>query len=615
MAFHKRKLLTFNAEVTPDDLKVYSNIFANEVAKVKQHLQGRRCWSNECTTNLDKLEVTEGNVSEFVICCRYIDLHKGFAVDCSDSTCYGSKRQIQELLYYILKPDHNNYKSIQYITNNCTFVGKPTFSHIKRDVCMLAMLYKGRMTFKELDKGTLGKVQLNPKPIFKADTELMSTLNWKLAKFFETEYERLGPEGLLPSEKYTIHMAVLDFRAALSTPITTQSYSKYGNMYHKEILLPFMCDNIDCYMSYFAATLAINFGIEADEEDPEVVYARGEAIDEIEQERREKLTPEEKKLEEEAEELKYDQQKIDPYHEFANQLCACRSHRHLTPAQGAALLQGDGLNLYLKIATYLGITITVIDISSAKPKVNLEDTFVKECIVPARLPGSRVIDMKVTLDATDLLQRYRTWYKSKMDTSYPIDKARLIKSIFEQVSLLGPQESDEKWHGITLVPEVISLPLPLPNTSLRSISQPINFDDEITDTGELKESQVRDTLAKELGGRIEVSNPSGRADIVTATELIEVKHWKKFHDGRRQLLDYAPYFPGKQLRLHLFGARYAVKHKDITTLLATLPIHKIRATEAIVVNGIITSRDLSLGAPPPTPAKSRLNIVNKVSRS
>jgi len=41
------------------------------------------------------------------------------------------------------------------------------------------------------------------------------------------------------------------------------------------------------------------------------------------------------------------------------------------------------------------------------------------------------------------------------------------------------------------------------------------------------ESYYRDKLAKSLGGQTEVTIPGGRIDVLTSTEIIEVKHIKK----------------------------------------------------------------------------------------
>lgn len=47
--------------------------------------------------------------------------------------------------------------------------------------------------------------------------------------------------------------------------------------------------------------------------------------------------------------------------------------------------------------------------------------------------------------------------------------------------------------------------------------------------------------------------PSGYADLVSPTEVVEIKSAQKWQEGLGQLLSYAHYLPGRQPTLHLFG--------------------------------------------------------------
>lgn len=67
------------------------------------------------------------------------------------------------------------------------------------------------------------------------------------------------------------------------------------------------------------------------------------------------------------------------------------------------------------------------------------------------------------------------------------------------------------------------------------------------------ESIVRDRLQGAVGGHIEVALPVGRIDLLTDTELIEVKQAVKWKAGIGQLIVYGHYYPQHSLRLHLFG--------------------------------------------------------------
>ena len=67
------------------------------------------------------------------------------------------------------------------------------------------------------------------------------------------------------------------------------------------------------------------------------------------------------------------------------------------------------------------------------------------------------------------------------------------------------------------------------------------------------EKIVRDRLHAELGGKVEAYTRWGLIDLLTATELIEVKivsHWK---DAIGHLIAKGRKYPKHQKRLHLFG--------------------------------------------------------------
>lgn len=69
-----------------------------------------------------------------------------------------------------------------------------------------------------------------------------------------------------------------------------------------------------------------------------------------------------------------------------------------------------------------------------------------------------------------------------------------------------------------------------------------------------KECLLKLNLAKQLNGsQVEVSTPAGNIDILTDSEVIEVKHWKKWKEGIGQVLCYGKYFPDHTKRIHFFG--------------------------------------------------------------
>jgi hypothetical protein len=67
------------------------------------------------------------------------------------------------------------------------------------------------------------------------------------------------------------------------------------------------------------------------------------------------------------------------------------------------------------------------------------------------------------------------------------------------------------------------------------------------------EAWHRDKLARELNGETEVQTPVGRIDILTKTEVIEVKRAIGWKSAIGQVKSYGRYYPNHRLRIHLFG--------------------------------------------------------------
>lgn len=69
----------------------------------------------------------------------------------------------------------------------------------------------------------------------------------------------------------------------------------------------------------------------------------------------------------------------------------------------------------------------------------------------------------------------------------------------------------------------------------------------------VKECSVRDNLRSIVHGEIEVQTPSGNIDVLSDTEVIEVKYYKQWKNGLGQVLAYQSYYPRLAKRLHLFA--------------------------------------------------------------
>ena len=67
------------------------------------------------------------------------------------------------------------------------------------------------------------------------------------------------------------------------------------------------------------------------------------------------------------------------------------------------------------------------------------------------------------------------------------------------------------------------------------------------------EKQIQRSLQTLLNGEIEVSCPAGRIDLLTMTEVIEIKIVNKWKSAIGQVLTYGNYYPSRDKRIHLFG--------------------------------------------------------------
>lgn len=81
-----------------------------------------------------------------------------------------------------------------------------------------------------------------------------------------------------------------------------------------------------------------------------------------------------------------------------------------------------------------------------------------------------------------------------------------------------------------------------------------------------REEVVRDHLQSQIGGLTEVITPVGKIDLLTPTEIIEVKAFKDWKAALGQVLVYSAFYPEHQKRIHLFGTAAELKRlADIQT--------------------------------------------------
>lgn len=88
----------------------------------------------------------------------------------------------------------------------------------------------------------------------------------------------------------------------------------------------------------------------------------------------------------------------------------------------------------------------------------------------------------------------------------------------------------------------------------------VQFDDKERQIGvDAKQLVVRHRLKSELGGQTEVVIAVGRIDLLTATEVIEIKNIDDWKEALGKILAYSAFFPNHSKRIHLFGKQNLAK--------------------------------------------------------
>lgn len=88
------------------------------------------------------------------------------------------------------------------------------------------------------------------------------------------------------------------------------------------------------------------------------------------------------------------------------------------------------------------------------------------------------------------------------------------------------------------------------------------------------EREVRDRLQSQLGGKVEAYTKFGLIDLLTETELIEIKVIHRWKDAIGHILAKSEKYPNHQKRLHLFGPQEPI----LDNIQAFCDRHSIRIT-------------------------------------
>jgi len=76
---------------------------------------------------------------------------------------------------------------------------------------------------------------------------------------------------------------------------------------------------------------------------------------------------------------------------------------------------------------------------------------------------------------------------------------------------------------------------------------------EIAVSDKVLEKSIQEKLHKLYGGKREVTTPVGRIDLLTDTEIIEVKESNGWKAALGQIISYGSFYPDHRKRLYLFG--------------------------------------------------------------
>lgn len=82
------------------------------------------------------------------------------------------------------------------------------------------------------------------------------------------------------------------------------------------------------------------------------------------------------------------------------------------------------------------------------------------------------------------------------------------------------------------------------NAIKQKLSKPVYRQDEY---------DIKLEMQQLLGGQVEVKTPVGRIDLLTDTQLIEIKRASDWKNAMGQVMAYGYYYPSHQKRIHLFA--------------------------------------------------------------
>ena len=112
----------------------------------------------------------------------------------------------------------------------------------------------------------------------------------------------------------------------------------------------------------------------------------------------------------------------------------------------------------------------------------------------------------------------------------------------------------------------------------QALLKPVEYK-EVEEPRRVKECSVRDALAYLVGGEPEVETPAGFIDVLSDTDVIEVKYYRQWKHGLGQVLAYHSFYPRLAKRLHLFAHVGDVDTLEYFSLAESVcSVHEVKVT-------------------------------------
>jgi hypothetical protein len=167
------------------------------------------------------------------------------------------------------------------------------------------------------------------------------------------------------------------------------------------------------------------------------------------------------------------------------------------------------------------------------------------------------------------------FYPLQREELMAMRKAKLINNTaFVHLALRYENPFCDK--AISLIPKEFALRWQIPESSVYEAVGKLKSCNaialELLKIYDNPEYQVVKRLQTELGGQTEVVTAIGRIDLLTETEIIEVKQVSDWKAALGQILTYSGFFPEHTKRIHLFGDCTPQKKEVICSTLLSFDV-------------------------------------------